>query len=163
MSSNFKSVAPAHTDPVRAAGLYRLAIVGAGTLKGKEVAEVLGDRNFPSLDIKLLDDNDSLGKLETVGDEVSFIQSVRAEQFEKVDFTFFACDQECTRQNWKKAQAAGFPCAGRSTSDARRRRKIRRAAQSETIPTPSRSESPQTALQKVLPTGRAGGSGNQCP
>ena len=104
MSSNFKSLPP---DPVRAANLYRLAIVGAGTLKGKEVAEVLGDRNFPSLDIKLLDDNDSLGKLEAVGDEVSFIQSVRAEQFEKVDFTFFACDPECTRQNWKKAQAAG--------------------------------------------------------
>jgi aspartate-semialdehyde dehydrogenase len=107
MSSNFKSVPTAHTDPVRAANLYRLAIVGAGTLKGKEVAEVLGDRNFPSLDIKLLDDNDSLGKLEAVGDEVSFIQSVRAEQFEKVDFTFFACDQECTRQNWKKTQKAG--------------------------------------------------------
>ena len=76
-------------------------------LKGKEVAEVLGDRNFPSLDIKLLDDNESLGQLETVGDEVSFIQSVRSEQFEKVDFTFFASDQECTRQNWKKAQNAG--------------------------------------------------------
>ena len=107
MSSNFKSVPTAHPDPVRAAGLYRLAIVGAGTLKGKEVAEVLGDRNFPSLDIKLLDDNDSLGQLESVGDEVSFIQSVRSEQFEKIDFTFFASDQECTRQNWKKAQAAG--------------------------------------------------------
>ena len=109
MSSNFKSVGPAHPDPVRAAGLYRLAIVGAGTLKGKEVAEVLGDRNFPSLDIKLLDDNESLGKLETVGDEVSFIQSVRAEQFEKIDFTFFACDQECTRQNWKKAAMQAAP------------------------------------------------------
>jgi aspartate-semialdehyde dehydrogenase len=107
MSSNFKSVPIAHADAVRAGDLYRLAIVGAGTLKGKEVAEVLGDRNFPSADIKLLDDNDSLGQLETVGDEVSFIQSVRAEQFEKVDFTFFACDQECTRQNWKKAQKAG--------------------------------------------------------
>jgi aspartate-semialdehyde dehydrogenase len=107
MSSNFKSVPTAHADPVRAANLYRLAIVGAGTLRGKEVAEILGDRNFPSLDIKLLDDNESLGKLEAVGDEVSFIQSVRAEQFEKVDFTFFACDQECTRQNWKKAQKAG--------------------------------------------------------
>ena len=107
MSSNFKSVPAAHADPVRAANLYRLAIVGAGTLKGKEVAEVLGDRNFPSLDIKLLDDNESLGKLESVGDEVSFIQSVRAEQFENVDFTFFASDQECTRQNWKKAQKAG--------------------------------------------------------
>ena len=73
-----------------------MAIVGAGTLKGKEVAEVLSDRNFPSIDVKLLDDEDSLGKLETLGDEVTFIQSVRAEQFEKVDFTFFACDQECT-------------------------------------------------------------------
>ena len=107
MSSNFKSVPAVHPDPVRAANLYRLAVVGAGTLKGKEVAEILADRNFPSLDIKLLDDNESLGKLEAVGDEVSFIQSVRAEQFEKVDFTFFACDQECTRQNWEKAQKAG--------------------------------------------------------
>ena len=68
---------------------------------------MLGDRNFPSLDIKLLDDNESLGQLETVGDEVTFIQSVRAEQFEKIDFTFFASDQECTRQNWKKARDAG--------------------------------------------------------
>lgn len=107
MSSNFKSIPAVHSDSVRAANLYRLAIVGAGTLKGKEVAEVLGDRNFPSLDIKLLDDNESLGKLESVGDEVSFIQSVRAEQFEKVDFTFFASDQECTRQNWKKVRKAG--------------------------------------------------------
>src|SRR6266446_7762723 len=107
MSSNFKAVPLTHPDPVRAGDLYRLAIVGAGTLKGKEIAEVLGDRNFPSADIKLLDDNESLGQLESVGDEVSFIQSVRAEQFDKVDFTFFASDQECTRQNWKKAQKAG--------------------------------------------------------
>jgi aspartate-semialdehyde dehydrogenase len=107
MSSNFKAVPLIHPDPARAGELYRLAIVGAATLKGKEIAEVLGDRNFPSADIKLLDDNDSLGQLESVGDEVSFIQSVRAEQFDKVDFTFFASDQECTRQNWKKVQKAG--------------------------------------------------------
>ncbi len=107
MSSNFKSVPTTHPDPARVSDLYRLAIVGAGTLKGKEIAEVLGDRNFPSVDIKLLDDNESLGQLESVGDEVSFIQSVRSEQFEKIDFTFFASDQECTRQNWKKAQKAG--------------------------------------------------------
>jgi aspartate-semialdehyde dehydrogenase len=107
VSSNFKAVPLTPPDPVRAGELYRLAIVGAGTLKGKEIAEVLGDRNFPSADIKLLDDNESLGQLESVGDEVSFIQSVRSEQFDKVDFTFFASDQECTRQNWKKAQRAG--------------------------------------------------------
>src|SRR5947208_11380235 len=107
MSSHAKSTALAHTEPMRGGNFYRLAIVGAGTLKGKEVAEVLSDRNFPSVDIKLLDDNESLGRLESVGDEVSFIQSVRAEQFDKVDFTFFASDQECTRQNWKKAHKAG--------------------------------------------------------
>jgi aspartate-semialdehyde dehydrogenase len=107
MSSNIKSATVAHTDPARGANLYRLAIVGAGTLKGKEVAEVLSDRNFPSLDIKLLDDDESLGQLESLGDEVTFIQSVRSEQFETVDFTFFASDQECTRKNWRTALRAG--------------------------------------------------------
>ena len=77
MSSNFKSVPTTHADPVRAGDLYRLAIVGAGTLKGKEIAEVLGDRNFPSSDIKLLDDNDSLGQLE-VGRRRSFVHPERA-------------------------------------------------------------------------------------
>ena len=107
MSSNFKSAAVAHSDPARGANPYRLAIVGAGTLKGKEVAEVLSDRNFPSLDIKLLDDDESLGQLETLADEVTFIQRVRSEQFDNVDFTFFASDQECTRKNWKTARKAG--------------------------------------------------------
>ncbi len=107
MSSHPKSGALAHAEPVRAGNLYRLAIVGAGTLKGKEVAEVLSDRNFPSLDIKLLDDDESLGQLETLGDEVSFIQSVRSEQFEKIDFTFFASDQECARRTSKTSRKAG--------------------------------------------------------
>ena len=34
--------------------LFRVAIVGAATLKGKELKEVLEDRNFPAMDIKLL-------------------------------------------------------------------------------------------------------------
>src|SRR5438046_1684188 len=105
MSSNLKS-AVAHPEAGRT-NMYRIAIVGAATLKGKEIAEVLSDRNFPSADIKLLDDDESLGQLETAGEEISFIQSVRAEQFEHVDFTFFACDQDCTRTNWKTAQKAG--------------------------------------------------------
>jgi len=92
---------------LRGTNLYRVAIVGAATLKGKEMAEILRDRNFPAVDVRLLDDDESLGQLEAVGDEMSFIQSVRSEQFERVDFTFFASDPRCTRNNWKAARDLG--------------------------------------------------------
>jgi aspartate-semialdehyde dehydrogenase len=104
MNSNFRS---AGVSTTAAAGLYRIAIVGAASLKGKEVAEVLEQRNFPAADVRLLDDDETLGQLEAVKDEITFIQSIRAEQFEHVDFTFFASDAECTRANWKQVQQAG--------------------------------------------------------
>jgi len=106
MSEPVKTVSPSH--PIAARGsLYRVAIVGAASLKGKEVAEMLNERNFPAVDIRLLDDDESLGKLEAMGDEITFIQRVRAEQFDHVDFTFFASDQESTRKSWKDARDAG--------------------------------------------------------
>src|SRR5271163_2044537 len=92
---------------LRGTNLYRVAIVGAASLKGKEVAEILRDRNFPAVDIRLLDDDESLGQLEAVGEEMNFIQSIRSEQFERVDFTFFAADQRSTRNNWKAAHDLG--------------------------------------------------------
>jgi aspartate-semialdehyde dehydrogenase len=107
MNTPPKAGSGTHTDPSRTANLYRVAIVGAASLKGKEVAELLNDRNFPAVDIKLLDDDESLGQLEAMGDEVSFIQSLRAEQFDRVDFTFFASDPACTRKTSPTAQRAG--------------------------------------------------------
>jgi len=104
MSDPVKSVSP---SPAARGNVYRAAIVGAASLKGKEVAEMLNERGFPAVDVRLLDDDESLGQLEAMGDEISFIQSVRAEQFEHVDFTFFASDAECTRKNWKRARDAG--------------------------------------------------------
>jgi aspartate-semialdehyde dehydrogenase len=92
---------------LRGTHLYRVAVVGAASLKGKEVAEILRERNFPAVDVRLLDDDESLGQLEAVGDEMSFIQSVRSEQFERVDFAFFACDPRSTRNNWKAARDLG--------------------------------------------------------
>ncbi|HVO60910.1 MAG TPA: Asd/ArgC dimerization domain-containing protein [Terriglobales bacterium] len=106
MSTPPKSGPNPHSAGV-ATGLYKVAIVGGASLKGKEVAELLSDRNFPATDIKLLDDDESLGQLESMGDEVTFIQSVRSEQFENIDFTFFASDPECTKKNWKTAQHNG--------------------------------------------------------
>lgn len=92
---------------VRGTNLYRLAIVGAASLKGKEIAEILRERNFPAVDVRLLDDEASLGQLEAVGDEMNFIQSIRSDQFERVDFTFFASDSRATRNYWKAASDLG--------------------------------------------------------
>ena len=105
MNANVKTAGSSASKSAQ--GFYRVAIVGAGSLKGKEVAEILDQRNFPAVDVKLLDDDESLGQLEAMKDEITFIQSVRAEQFDKIDFTFFASDAECTRKNFKQAQAAG--------------------------------------------------------
>jgi aspartate-semialdehyde dehydrogenase len=106
MNDSVKSPSASHPVAVRGS-LYRAAIVGAASLKGKEVAEMLNERNFPAADIRLLDDDESMGQLEAMGDEISFIQRVRAEQFDNVDFTFFASDEETTRKNWKDARDAG--------------------------------------------------------
>jgi aspartate-semialdehyde dehydrogenase len=95
------------SSPTTRGQLFRVAIVGAATLKGKEVAEMLNERSFPAVDVRLLDDDESIGQLEATGDEVNFIQSVRAEQFTHVDFTFFAGDADCVRKNWKRARDAG--------------------------------------------------------
>jgi aspartate-semialdehyde dehydrogenase len=92
---------------LRGTNLYRVAIVGAASLKGKEIAEILRERNFPAVDVRLLDDDESLGQLEAVGDEMHFIQSIRSEQFERVDFAFFASDPRSTRNNWKAARDLG--------------------------------------------------------
>jgi aspartate-semialdehyde dehydrogenase len=105
MNSNIKSGGITHVESTP--GFYKVAIVGAGSLKGKDVAEVLDERNFPSSEIKLLDDDEALGKLETLKDEITFIQSIRADQFEKVDFTFFASGADSTRRNWKQVLKAG--------------------------------------------------------
>lgn len=87
--------------------LFRVAIVGAASLKGKELKEVLEDRNFPAAEIRLLDDDESLGQLDSVQDEVSFVQPVGRDQLDNIDFTFFASDEKFTRKNWKIAREAG--------------------------------------------------------
>ena len=89
------------------ANLYRVAIVGAGTLKGKELKDTLNQSDFPAIDIKLLDDDESLGQLDAVGDEATFIQAVKPESFEGIKVAFFASDPEFTRKHWQLARDAG--------------------------------------------------------
>jgi aspartate-semialdehyde dehydrogenase len=87
--------------------LFRVAIVGGATLKGKELKDVLEERNFPAREIKLLDDDESLGQLERVEDEVAVVQPVGRDELAHMDFTFFASDEDFTRKKWKLAREAG--------------------------------------------------------
>lgn len=94
----------------RAAGIphiFRVAIVGAATLKGRELKEVLDEKNFPMADVRLLDDDESLGQLDQIGDEPTFIQPADPEHFRNVDFAFFASDAAFTRRHWQSALKAG--------------------------------------------------------
>lgn len=88
-------------------GLYKVGIVGASTLKGRELKEELEERSFPARDIRLLDDDESLGQLDSVNDETTFIQAVTRSSFENLDLVFFASEPEFTRQYWPQAKAAG--------------------------------------------------------
>jgi len=85
----------------------KIAIVGAGSLRGKELNDALADSPFAGADFLLMDDEASLGTLEAVGDEVTFIQRIDADSFKHVDFAFFAGDQALTLRHWENAQRAG--------------------------------------------------------
>jgi aspartate-semialdehyde dehydrogenase len=87
-------------------GLFKVAVVGAASLKGKEIKDILSERNFPATDIRLLDDEESMGQVDSVGDEPTFIQSVLPDQFTGVDFAFFASDAAFTAKSWTMAQNA---------------------------------------------------------
>src|SRR3954469_22775861 len=88
-------------------GLYKVAIVGASSLKGKEVNDVLDERKFPAADISLLDDDSAQGQLESVGDEATFIQSVTRNSFEGRDIVFFAGDAKSTEKYFPATRSAG--------------------------------------------------------
>jgi aspartate-semialdehyde dehydrogenase len=87
--------------------LYRVAIVGAATLRGRDLKEVLEEKNFPAKDIVLLDDEESLGQLENIGEEATFIQSATRADYSDYDVVFFASDEEFTKKHWQRAQEAG--------------------------------------------------------
>src|SRR5579872_6545403 len=84
----------------------RFIIIGASTLLGKEVKELLDER-YPSAEIRLLDDDSALGQLEEAGGEATFIQSVTPENFLNAEYALFASTPAFTAKHWSMARAAG--------------------------------------------------------
>ncbi len=84
----------------------RIAIVGAATLHGKELAEALEDSSFALAKVLLMDENEGLGQIEAVGDEVTVIQNIDADSFTQVDYVFFAGSAAQTAAHWRAAAEA---------------------------------------------------------
>jgi aspartate-semialdehyde dehydrogenase len=90
-----------------AEGMYRIAIVGASSLAGKELADELGESLLATSDVTLLDDEEATGTIASVGDEPAVIQPIDATSFERMDFVFFAGEPETTLKHWGAARMAG--------------------------------------------------------
>jgi aspartate-semialdehyde dehydrogenase len=81
----------------------KIAIVGAATLRGKELSEALDESSYAQAEFVLMDEDQSLGQIEAIGDEITIIQRIEPDSFKHVDYVFFASDQEATRKHWKAA------------------------------------------------------------
>jgi aspartate-semialdehyde dehydrogenase len=86
---------------------HRVAIVGASSLRGKELRQVLEDRNFPASDFVLLDESVVAGTLTEAGGEPTFIRALDQESFEGARFAFFAGTARDAEQNWSVAERSG--------------------------------------------------------
>ena len=87
--------------------MYKIAIVGAATLLGKELKDAISESTMAAATFSLLDEEQAQGQLEQVGDEVTFVQPILSDTFEKVDFTFFCGSEDLTRKHWASALRAG--------------------------------------------------------
>ena len=87
--------------------MYKIAIVGAASLLGKELKDAISESTLAAATFSLLDDEQAQGQLEQVGDEVTFVQPILSDAFDKVDFTFFCGSEDLTRKHWANALRAG--------------------------------------------------------
>lgn len=87
--------------------MYKIAIAGASSLLGRELKDALTDSPLAAANFALLDEEDTQGQLDQVGDEVTFIQTIGEDAFERADFTFFCGSEDLTRKYWRQALRAG--------------------------------------------------------
>ncbi len=87
--------------------MYKIAIAGASTLVGRELKEALSDSPLTASGFLLLDEQEAQGQLDQVGDEVTVVQAIAPDTFERVDFTFFCGAEDMTRKHWREALRSG--------------------------------------------------------
>ena len=87
--------------------IYRIGIVGASSLAGKELADTLSEFPFCASNVVLLEDEVLIGTVTAAGNEAAFIQKLEVSSFERMDFAFFAGSSEIAEAQWRIAREAG--------------------------------------------------------
>ncbi len=87
--------------------LARVAIVGAASLRGKELKQVLEDGNFPASEIVLLDESIMAGTLTEAAGEPTFIRALDEDSFQGVRFAFFTGNAAIAEESWSAARKSG--------------------------------------------------------
>jgi aspartate-semialdehyde dehydrogenase len=87
--------------------VYKIAIAGASTLVGRELKDALSESPLAAANFVLLDEEEAQGQLDQVGDEITFVQAIGPDAFDRIDFTFFCGSEDLTRKHWRDALRAG--------------------------------------------------------
>jgi aspartate-semialdehyde dehydrogenase len=87
---------------------YTVAVIGATGNVGREILNILAERQFPVKTLHALASERSIGKQLSFGDSATVkVNSLNTFDFQGVDFAFFCAGSKVSRQYVEKAVAAG--------------------------------------------------------
>ncbi len=85
----------------------RIAIVGASSLRGKELKQLIEDGSFAASELILLDTTVPAGTLTEAAGEPAFFKPMEPESFSGARFVFFAASPQEATSNWQLALQSG--------------------------------------------------------
>jgi aspartate-semialdehyde dehydrogenase len=95
---------------------YRIAVVGASSLLGKEIGDEIAESPLAVANTILLDTEEAGGTLEAMGDEAAFLQTLEPASLENLDVAIFA-DTKMLREFGQTARAMGAAVVDVTGSD----------------------------------------------
>jgi aspartate-semialdehyde dehydrogenase len=87
--------------------MYRIGLVGATSLVGKELADELQESLLAASSFILFDDEEATGQVASLGDEPTVVQKIEEGSFERLDFVFFSGEPATTETHWQEARRQG--------------------------------------------------------
>jgi aspartate-semialdehyde dehydrogenase len=96
--------------------LFNVAVVGATGAVGRQMLEILAERNFPVGQLRLLASERSDGDFLEFRDEEFIVQKLTEESFDGIDIALFSASGECSARFCPIAAAAGAVCIDNSSA-----------------------------------------------